>query len=381
MIQPFETKETLDSSYIYNSLNSKKNKIWPKILILLSVIFILLFINAIIIIYISIKEFEQSKIEINCSYFITKPPIYINLLSKEFENATNINIKIEDKLVEYSINHKLNKNGPNNVTFIVNNKLKMENMFKNITNLENVNILNKGNSSFDSSLSKAFYNCTYLREFYTNINPGNMKNLSYMFANCSKLRKVTFENFGGSAQDLSHMFENCINLASIELNNLNTSNVQNMSFMFFNSNLTEKNFIEKLNTSKVQNMSYMFSYCNNILSLNLYNFETKSVIDMSHMFENCESLTSLNLSNFYTNLVKDSSYMFSNCQKIEQIDISSFNACQIEDMSYMFYNCSNLTEIDINNDSFTPNDNTNITGMFENCKKEIIPDWYRDINN
>ena len=317
MIQPFETKEALDSSYIYNSLNSKKNKIWPKILILLSVIIILLFINAIIIIYISIKEFEQTKIEINCSYFITNPPQDINLLSKEFENVSNINIKIEDKLVEYSYKHKLNKNGQNNVTFIVNNKLKMENMFRNIQNLENVNILNKGNSSFDSSLSNAFSNCTYLREFYTNINPGNMNNLSYMFANCTRLSKVTFENFGETAQDLSHMFENCISLASIELNNLKTSNVQNMSFMFFNCKLKEINFIEKLNTSKTQNMSYMFSYCNNILSLNLNNFETKSVIDMSHMFENCESLTSLDLYNFEKNSIQNLSHMFKNCKNIK----------------------------------------------------------------
>ena len=296
MKEPFDSTETFDSSYIYNSIKSKKNIIWPKILVLLSIIFISLIIISIIIIRTSITEFEENKIEINCEYYIESPQ-EINILSKDFENISNISIYIGKDLVQYNIKHKFNKKGTFKVTYVLNKFLKMENMFKNVQNLKTVNIsAEKG--SFHFSLSRAFSNCTNLKQFYSNINPKNLNNLTYMFMNCTSLEKVYFENFGDAGKDLSHMFENCQNLKNLDLSNFKTNNTLNMSYMFSDCQNIEKIDISSFNISQIKDMSFMFFNCKNLENLNKNDFfipNNNTII--TGMFKNCNKL--LNIPEWY----------------------------------------------------------------------------------
>jgi len=51
--------------------------------------------------------------------------------------------------------------------------------------------------------------------------------------------------------------------------------------------------LDNLDTSLVEDMSYMFWGDENMGSINLQNFNTKNVKDMSKMFLSCTKLTSL----------------------------------------------------------------------------------------
>ena len=404
MIEPFDPDKSLDSkNYIYNEINLKKEYTFWKILILVSSSIIASIILGIIIIKLSISEYNKNKIEIDCEYRIENLN-EINLLSESFKKITNISIYIGNDLIDYNYIYKFNTDGTHKVKYIINKKLNMENMFNNITNLISVNITTKKEGNLYKSLSKAFSNCTKLENFYSDINPGNTKNYSYMFSNCTSLSTVIFKNFGSSANNLSHMFENCTNLTNLILNKSNTNNVQDMSYMFFNCtklDLYKEKIVEKFNTSSVQNMSNIFSHCTNLTSLNLTNFNTTNVKDFSSMFENCHNLIDLNLLNFKTNnalnmfsmfknctklnninfesfdtsLISNMSYMFSNCTTINILNISSFNFSLVEDMSFMFANCTSLNKL-INNSLFIPNNNAKVDSMFKNCNDSIIPDWY-----
>ena len=111
----------------------------------------------------------------------------------------------------------------------------------------------------------------------------------------------------------------------------------------------------------------MFSGCNNLSTLNIQNFNTSSIENMSAMFSSCSSLVTLDLTHFSTSLVKDMSYMFSNCSKLSTLIIDeSFDTSSVKDISYMFKGCSTLTELDLSN--FNTSSATNMKYMFMESK-------------
>ena len=108
MIEPFETNENLNSSYISTSRKARKNFYW-KLTITLTPIILILIIIGIIIIVLSILDFNNNyKIEIICHYKVEEKNQEINILSEEYEKASNISIYIDDKIIEYNISFFLN---------------------------------------------------------------------------------------------------------------------------------------------------------------------------------------------------------------------------------------------------------------------------------
>jgi len=131
---------------------------------------------------------------------------------------------------------------------------------------------------------------------------------------------------------------------------LNTENLDSAKMMFFNiSHLISINFTKKFDTSYILSMKGMFKDCINLKSIELSNFETNNVRDFSYMFDNCKSLSSLDISNFNTKKATDISYMFSNCISLSSINLESFNTINIIDMSGLFYGCTSLSSIDLTN--------------------------------
>ena len=331
MIEPFENKENIDLSNEY-ILEKQSGKYW-KMIISFCIFFIIIIILGIFVIKLSIDEFNEHKIEINCLYEIDNT-INEQLLFKEFENYSNsISMFINGELTEYKITQNFSKKGQYKVTYLVNEALKLENMFKNIGNLISIIVTShKGYLNF--STSHAFSNCTKLESISLSINT-KLINMSHMFSGCKNLKNITF-NLGKNPE---------------------------------NTNETRL-------TPKVKIMANMFSGCTSLTSLNLSLFNTNDTIDFSSMFDNCLLLKSLDLSNFYTNLTTNMTSMFSNCKNINYIDISNFNTSQVLNMSYMFYNCEKLQNLTYNNDTFKPN-NASFDSMFDNCPVEK-PYWYKD---
>lgn len=113
---------------------------------------------------------------------------------------------------------------------------------------------------------------------------------------------------------------------------------------FYNQpSLTEIVDIQYLNTSEVENMSEMFFRCRGLRGLDLSGFDTQNVTDMSLMFDGCNGLTSLDLSSFNTSNVRNMNCMFDGCTNMTTITVrDNWNTANVESSVDMFTGCSSI---------------------------------------
>ncbi len=136
---------------------------------------------------------------------------------------------------------------------------------------------------------------------------------------------------------------------------------------FYNQpSLTEIVDIQYLNTSEVENMSRMFFMCSGLKELDLSGFDTQNVTDMSLMFDGCKGLTSLNLSSFDTQNVSNLEHMFVSCENLKILDLRSFNTSNVINMNSMFYYCDKLKTIAVGTNWNTANVESS-DNMFTSC--------------
>jgi len=142
--------------------------------------------------------------------------------------------------------------------------------------------------------------------------------------------------------------------------------LSNTSYWFRNcANLTTITGIENLNTSNVEDMSSMFDGCAKLTGLDVSHFNTSKVTSFWGTFFGCRSLTSLDLSGFSTENVEYVNYMFDGCAGLTSLDLSSFSTPQLKYMYNMFDGCSNLMTIDMRN--FTTARVTSMDDLFVGC--------------
>lgn len=201
-----------------------------------------------------------------------------------------------------------------------------------------------------------------------NLDTSNVENMSSMFSGCMKLTSFDLSKFDTSkVTDMSYMFQNCMRLTSLDVKNFNTANVTNMSWMFSGCKILENLDISVFDTANVTNMQGMFESCNKLPSLNLTNFDTASVTNMSRMFENCNTISNLDVSEFNTSNVEDMWNMFVSCSALTAINIKKFDTSKVTNMASMFSGCKSLTSLDVS--AF---DTANVEGMelmFSGCEK------------
>lgn len=113
----------------------------------------------------------------------------------------------------------------------------------------------------------------------------------------------------------------------------------------FQGYMGDKINLENLDTSEVEYMSIMFRQCRHLKELDLSNFDTSKVKDMYQMFEGCRELEKINLSSFDTSNVYDMSRMFIRCNRLKKLDLNSFDTHNVKDMGHMFMGCSSLEEL------------------------------------
>lgn len=123
--------------------------------------------------------------------------------------------------------------------------------------------------------------------------------------------------------------------------------------------------LENLDTSNVQNMRFMFHKCYNLKSLDLSTFDTSKVTDMSYMFAYCRSLNTIQISNFDMTNIAYTDSMFSNCVSLERIDMPKNGWNKIKSMTYMFFNCLSLKQLNFFMSKIS--NGVQITDMFLNC--------------
>ena len=167
----------------------------------------------------------------------------------------------------------------------------------------------------------------------------------------------------------SNWFNGCTNLTSIDgIENLNTSNVENMSGMFALCSNLETLDLSHFNTERVTTMAQMFYGCTKLHDLNISSFNTEKVTSMNQMFSNCSSLDSLDLSHFNAEGVNYHGLyaMFSGCSSLKFLDVSNFLADRPKmQLDAMFKGCSSLQTLDLS--SFNTGLAYSATDMFDGC--------------
>ena len=130
----------------------------------------------------------------------------------EKEIIDNIEIRINEKVIPFSYDHKFEKEGKHKIQYTFKNYLtKTNHLFWNCNLLTNLNLSN----------------------FYSQ----NVTNMCYMFGGCNSLKNLNLSNFNTQkVTNMSSMFLCCYSLKNLDLTNFNTQNVINMSNIFTGCN-------------------------------------------------------------------------------------------------------------------------------------------------
>lgn len=173
------------------------------------------------------------------------------------------------------------------------NETSLQNLFRNNTNLVNINA-----SNWDTS---------------------NITSMSFAFQSMAYLESIELADWDVSnVTDFSAMFDDCDKLKTIDVSKWNTSSATNMSWMFSGNGLTHLD-VSNFNTSKVTNMYAMFSDCHSLSKLDISNFDTSNVLNFDKVFlrwdSGCEELniSGLNLTKV-TNI--SNAFIDTNCKVI-----------------------------------------------------------------
>ena len=130
----------------------------------------------------------------------------------------------------------------------------------------------------------------------------------------------------------------------LDLNNFDTSSVNNMTNMFFSCSSVKSLYLKDFDTSSVKAMESLFSGCTSLISLDLRNFNTTSVTNFKNVFLNCNPnlIYCFENTNTINNLISFMSTTypnkFSNNCSMEFFDIIEINIDTTETLESTFIN-------------------------------------------
>ena len=171
----------------------------------------------------------------------------------------------------------------------------------------------------------------------TMISPKNETSLDNLFKNNTNLININASNWDTSnITSMMFTFSSMPNLESVDFADWDVSNVTTFYAMFDGSNKIENIDVSKWDTSSVTDMGWMFNL-NNLKHLDVSNFNTSKVTNMYAMFNRCLSLTRLDVSNFDTSNVLDFGRVFSYWINVcEELNISGLNLTKCTSITNTF---------------------------------------------
>ena len=166
-------------------LSCLSKKVWIIIIISLGIITL----TGILLIFLS-KDSSNKKedlvySEIICLYNIKDCSHTIKILSEEYENIDNsiLSIEVNETKIDYIKNYTFSDNGTYLIKYQLNKKINMDYMFKNIFDLEEVDISSEKNDMI-LSMNSVFEGCINLRKVTLNgFNTEQLKSTSKLFYN------------------------------------------------------------------------------------------------------------------------------------------------------------------------------------------------------
>lgn len=119
-----------------------------------------------------------------------------------------------------------------------------------------------------------------------------------------------------------------------------------MGWFGYSLNVKEIEGLENLNTSETENMESMFYQCVSLKSLDLSRFNTSKVRNFGGMFVNCLSLAELDITSFSMESANTANAMFAGCSTLENIYVNksfSFEGMDYSDVNAAFAECYYLS--------------------------------------
>lgn len=217
-----------------------------------------------------------------------------------------------------------------------------------------------------SSAYAMFYWCEKLEHMeLEQLDTSNVENMGFMFCGCSSLGQLDLSGFQtDKSTNMECMFGSCTSLQAIDVSSFQTGNVEKMNAMFYQCSSLEEIDVSGFDTGKVTTMKHMFAGCNSLNSLKMHKLNTAHVEDMQYMFADCSRIRDIELS-INTSRVTNMQGMFYGCSALEQADLSSFITSSVTDMSFMFHDCGALRELNIS--TFDTGSVTTMGAMFQMC--------------
>ena len=230
--------------------------------------------------------------------------------------------------------------------------------------------------SFTGDCTELFYNfsnCKSMR--LNNVNTSNVNNMASLFAYCSSLKTLEISNWNtGNVTNMYRTFMHCDSLTTLNVSNWNTANVTNMNSTFSQCMGVETLDVSNWNTGNVTTMQWMFNYCTSLKTLDLSKWDTGKLTDMRSVFSHCESLTTLDLSNWDTRNVTAMGRLFMNCESLTSVNVTNWNTSSVTDMKSMFSECLNLKTLDLSD--WNTGNVTEMQWMFYRCGKQTLTTIY-----
>ncbi len=322
---------------------------------LLGVIILLSLLTLIVIpnIVNSIKRTNSKNEDLMKNIIVSAAKLYMNdtfpdtIAENGFAYCVPISKLVELKYIEQPVKY----NNIDDISGISSVKITYTNTFyynvvdNSVCNFENTLTLQDQTSS-----SKAYF-------FNTNIIKEDIESV-YV------LNNMNIPNTAIKVFDISESHDNSVKLWYTDSNENNLYEVYIGSEGSVNANINSRRLfsnlinattidLEYLDTTNVEDASYMFENCTNLVNLNISHLVTSNVSTMSHMFDNCSSLVNINISGFTTEGLKNINSMFHNTAELTEINMINANYNSIENSKDVFKGTKNGITVRTNSTAST----------------------------
>lgn len=214
-------------------------------------------------------------------------------------------------------------------------------------------------SMFNSS------NSIYYKINIDGMDTSNVENMAYMFANGVNVNTTT------APIDISHLNTSKVKsmgsmffgsfASAINMSGIDTGNVEDISFIFQGAKKVASLNLANLNVTKVRNIMQPFYDMSSLTHLDLSNWNLASITSLDYFLRFTSSLESVNFTGFKTDHITSMNQMFLS-SGVKTLDLSSFNTSHVTSMESMFKYTSRLTTINLS--SFDTSAVTNMKEMF-----------------
>ncbi|MBR4984461.1 MAG: BspA family leucine-rich repeat surface protein [Proteobacteria bacterium] len=244
-----------------------------------------------------------------------------------------------------------------------------EGAFEGASRLVRVSHVDIPNSSHLTSLRYFFKDAEAFNDDINNWDTSNVEDMSFAFENAAKFNHPLSRWNTSNVEDMSCMFHKAISFDS-DISSWNVEFVRYMIGMFWEATKFNQN-IESWNVTNVEYMNRMFEYASSF-NQPLNKWDVSSVKNLSLMFRGAETFNQP-LDHWALNYLTDASYMFLEAVSFNQ-DINAWEMSGVENLKGMFAQAKAFNQ-PLGKWSLT--DAKNLSRMFEGAESfnQNLSEW------